>query len=43
MGQPMSLEDIEDLEKNLTGKSLLIGGILCTVLCIGIRFYLGFP
>ena len=40
MGQPLNLEDLEEIEENLTGKSLLVGAALCTTLCMGIRFYM---
>ena len=40
MGQPMNLEDLEDIEENLTGKSLFTGAIICAALCMGIRFYM---
>ena len=40
MGQPLNLEDLEDIEENLTGKSLLVGAVLCATLCTGIRFYM---
>jgi hypothetical protein len=40
MGQPLNLEDLEEIEENLTGKSLLVGEVLCTALCMGIRFYM---
>ncbi len=40
MGQPLSLEDLDDIEENLTGKSLLIGAVFCTALCMGVRFYM---
>ncbi len=40
MGQPLNLDDLEDMEKNLTGKSLFVGAVFCTVLCMGIRCYM---
>ena len=40
MGQPLNLDDLEDIEKNLTGESLFVGAVLCTVLCMGIRCYM---
>jgi len=40
MGQPLSSEDLDDIEENLTGKSLFVGAILCSALCVGMRFYM---
>ena len=36
----MTFEDLKDIEENLTGKSLLIGASIFTVLCLGVRLYM---
>lgn len=40
MGQHMTLEDLKDIEENLTGKSLLIGASIFAALCLGVRVYM---
>jgi len=39
MGQSISREDLEDIEKNLTKESLLKGAIFCAIFCIGIFIF----